>query len=263
MLRKILIILITTTALTLNVNAASDGNLLMKKNDPTEVKDCFEGINRATFAFNQGLDKVVFKPVAQGYRKLPSPIRVGTSNVLDNLSNLITIPNNVLQGDFKEAGTNSARLLVNTTLGILGIFDIAEVLGFPEYVKEDYGQTLGTYGLGHGCYLVLPVLGPTTVRDTAGMFINVMGGDPYYRISVNGNNEYLDGQLYAVTKMLSGIDFRAKNLESLDNLEKNSMDFYASVKSLYLQDRENKIKNNKRGNIEVLYKNNEDWEEID
>ena len=95
MLRKILIILITTTALTLNVNAASDGNLLMKKNDPTEVKDCFEGLNRATFALNEGLDKAIFKPIAKNYRNLPPPIKTGTGNILDNLSNLITIPNNV------------------------------------------------------------------------------------------------------------------------------------------------------------------------
>ena len=218
MIKKVAIILITTLALSVNVNAASDGELLLKKNKPSEVKDCFEGLNRATFALNQGLDKIIFKPIAQGYRKLPSPVREGTSNVLDNLSNLITIPNNVLQGDFKMAGTNSARLVVNSTLGILGIFDIAEFLGFPEYVKEDYGQTLGSWGIGPGCYMVLPVLGPTTVRDTAGMFMNVMGGDPYYNISVNGNNEYLDGELYAATKMLSGIDFRAKNIESIDNL---------------------------------------------
>ena len=184
---------------------------------------------------------------------------MGTSNVLDNLSNLITIPNNVLQGDIKEAGTNSARLVINTTLGILGIFDIAEFLGFPEYEKEDYGQTLGSWGLGHGCYLVLPVLGPSSVRDTAGLFINVMGGDPYYRLSVNGNNEYLDGELYAATKMLTGIDFRAKNLESLDNLEENSMDFYASVKSLYLQDRKQKILNS---NKTTEAQDDNDWDDV-
>ena len=112
-------------------------------------------------------------------------------------------------------------------------------------------------------YIVLPVLGPTTARDTAGMFINVMGGDPYYNISVNGNNEYLDGELFAATKILSGVEFRAVNLESVDNLEKNSVDFYASVRSLYTQDRENKNKNTQRGNIEVIYKDEEDWEEID
>ena len=242
--------------------AGSDGELeLSKKNNST--KDCFEPLNRATFALNQGLDKAFFKPVAKGYRSLPSPIKKGTGNVLNNLSTLITIPNNVLQGDIKLAGINTGRLIVNTTVGILGIFDVASEMGFPSYVKEDYGQTLGTWGVGPGCYLVLPVLGPSTIRDTAGMFINVMGGDPYYNISVNGNNEYLDGELYAATKMLSAVEFRATNIESFDNLEKNSVDFYASVRSVYNQDRENKIKNNQRGSIEVIYKEDEGWEEID
>jgi phospholipid-binding lipoprotein MlaA len=168
-----------------------------------------------------------------------------------------------LQGEFKKAGINSGRLVVNTTLGILGIFDVADKMGFPEYEKEDYGQTFGKWGMGPGCYLVLPVLGPTTIRDTLGSFANVMGGDPYYSLSVNGNNEYLDGKLYAATKTISAIDFRAKNIETLDNLEKNSVDFYASVKSVYLQDRENKIKNIQRGSIEVIYKEDEGWEEID
>ena len=242
--------------------AGSDGELeLSKKNNST--KDCFEPLNRATFALNQGLDKAFFKPVAKGYRSLPSPIKKGTGNVLNNLSTLITIPNNVLQGDLKTAGINTGRLIVNTTIGILGIFDVASEMGFPSYVKEDYGQTLGTWGVGPGCYLVLPVLGPSTIRDTAGMFINVMGGAPYYNISVNGNNEYLDGELYAATKMLSAVEFRATNIDSFDNLEKNSVDFYASVRSVYNQDRENKIKNNQRGSIEVIYKEDEGWEEID
>ena len=98
--------MITTTALTLNVNAASDGELLLKKNNPAEVKECWEGFNRASFALNQGLDKVIFKPVASVYKKIPSPVRVGVSNSLDNLSNLVTIPNNILQGDFALAGVS-------------------------------------------------------------------------------------------------------------------------------------------------------------
>ena len=258
MIRLIKISLISIF-LSVNAFAGSDGSLeLSKKNLST--KDCFEGFNRASFALNQSLDKVIFKPVAVGYRALPAPVRTGTSNVLENLSNLITIPNNVLQGDLISAGINTTRLIVNSTIGILGIIDVADLIGFPEYVKEDYGQTLGKWGLGHGCYLVLPVLGPSTVRDTAGMFVNVMGGDPYYNISVNGNNEYLDGQLYATTKILSGIDFRAKNIEAIDNLEKNSVDFYASVKSLYLQDRERKISNSKDV-IDTM--NDGSWEEID
>jgi phospholipid-binding lipoprotein MlaA len=242
-----------------NVSAGTDGkNNLSKKPKPT--KDCFENLNRATFALNQGLDKVIFKPIAKSYRGLPSSVRTGTNNVIVNLSSLITIPNNILQGEFKTAGANTGRFLVNTTVGILGIFDVAKKIGFSKYEKEDYGQTLGVWGVGAGCYLVLPVLGPSTVRDTAGSFINALGGDPYYNVSTNGNNEYLTTSQFMTTKILTGIDFRAKNLETIDNLEKNSLDFYASVRSLYLQDRQRKIVN-KNATIEVLYEG--DWEELE
>ena len=247
---------------TSNAIAGSDGELQLSEKKKS-TKDCFEKLNRATFSLNQSLDKAILKPVAKGYRSLPTPIKKGTGNVLNNLSNLITIPNNVLQGDFKLAGINTGRLFVNTTIGILGIFDVASDMGFPKYIREDYGQTLGTWGVGPGCYLVLPVLGPSSLRDTTGMFVNVLGGDPYYNISVNGNNEFLDGELFAFTKILSGVEFRATNIESLDNLEKNSVDFYASVRSLYTQDRENKIKNNQRGSIEVIYQDDDGWEEVD
>jgi phospholipid-binding lipoprotein MlaA len=259
---KILKIYFIAILFATNAIAGSDGEIELSKKNKT-TKDCFEPINRASFALNQVLDKAIFKPVAKGYRTLPVPIKKGTGNALNNLSNLITIPNNILQGDLKLAAINTGRLVVNSTIGILGILDVASDMGFTEYVKEDYGQTLGTWGVGPGCYLVLPVLGPSTIRDTAGMFANVMGGDPYYNISVNGNNEYLDGKLYAATKTLSAVEFRASNIESLDNLEKNSVDFYASVRSLYTQDRENKIKNTQRGSIEVIFKEDQDWEEID
>ena len=263
MFRKLTIILISVFVFAYNANAGSDNELGLSKNDPKEIKDCFEKLNRATFAFNQGLDKAIIKPVAKGYRKLPDPIQRGTSNAVKNLSNLITIPNNVLQGDIKLALINTGRLVVNTTVGILGTIDVANKMGFPKYEKEDYGQTLGAWGVGPGCYLVLPVLGPSNLRDTAGSFANIMGGDPWYNASAHGNNEFLSQRIYLTSKALSGIDFRSDNIESLDNLEKNSIDFYASVRSLYTQDRENKIKNNQRGNIEVFYKNEEDWEEID
>ena len=263
MFRKLNIIIISILLLAFNANAASDGELVLKENQPKEIKDCFEKLNRATFKFNQGLDKILIKPIAKGYRNLPDPIQKGTSNAVRNLSNLITIPNNVLQGDVKTAIINTARLAVNTTVGILGTIDVANKMGFPKYEKEDYGQTLGAWGFGPGCYLVLPVLGPSSIRDTAGSFVNVLGGDPWYNTSMHGNNEYLNQNLYLASRALSGIDFRANNIESFENLEKNSIDFYASVRSLYTQDRENKIKNNQRGNIEVLYKDEEDWEEID
>ena len=242
--------------------AGSDGENSLGKNKSEQTKDCFEGINRAVFSFNKGLDNLLIKPIAKGYRHLPSPVRSGTSNVLDNLSSLITIPNNILQGQIKTAGVNTGRFIINTTVGILGIFDVAQKMGFSEYEKEDYGQTLGVWGVGPGCYLVLPVLGPSTIRDTTGSFLNVMGGDPYYNIAIHGNNEYLDKSDYMLTKALTGVDFRAKNIESFENLEKNSMDFYAAVKSLYLQDRQRKIANTKpSATIEILYEG--DWEEIE
>tara|TARA_Y200000002_G_scaffold380442_1_gene391933 strand:- start:371 stop:1171 length:801 start_codon:yes stop_codon:yes gene_type:complete len=264
MYKKFTISLISIFLLSFSAFAASDGELkLSENNQPKKINDCFEKLNKITFSFNQGLDKALIKPLAKSYKKLPEPVQKGTSNAVKNLSSLVTIPNNVLQGDIKTAAINTGRLVVNTTIGLLGIIDVANKMGFPKYVKEDYGQTLGAWGVGPGCYIVLPVLGPSTVRDTLGSFANVMGGDPWYNASMHGNNEFLSEGLYMSSKVLSGIEFRANNIDSLNNLEKNSVDFYASVKSLYLQDRENKIENVNRGNIEVIYKNESDWEEID
>ena len=255
-MKNFLIIFFACLILSFKASAGTDGeNELSKNSKPT--KDCFESLNRATFSLNLGLDKVVFKPVAKVYRFLPSQVRAGTGNALENLSSLITIPNNVLQGDLKKAVINVGRFAINTTVGILGIFDVAKKVNFPEYEKEDYGQTLGAWGVGPGCYLVLPVLGPSTVRDTAGSFINVLGGDPYYNISTHGNNEYLTTSQYMTAKVLKGIDFRAKNLESIDNLKKNSVDFYASIRSLYLQDRRQKIANTSEA-LEIIY--DADWD---
>tara|TARA_B100000787_G_C16168615_1_gene285201 strand:+ start:356 stop:1141 length:786 start_codon:yes stop_codon:yes gene_type:complete len=259
-MKNFLMTLSITLMLTLNVNAGTDGENKLSKKDPGQVKDCFESLNRGTFALNQGLDRLIFKPIAKGYRALPSPVRTGTSNVLVNLSSLITIPNNVLQADFKKAGVNTGRFAINTTVGILGIFDVAKKIGFSKYEKEDYGQTLGAWGVGPGCYLVLPIIGPSTVRDATGSFMNVVGGDPWYNISVHGNNEFLSKSDYVVSKVLTGIDFRAKNLDAIENLEKNSMDFYASVRSLYLQDRQRKIANSDKI---TDTQDDSDWEEIE
>ena len=257
---KKIIIFLSIVLLALNANAASDGELTLKKNEPSEIKDCFENLNRATFAFNQVLDGIVFKPVASAYRVLPIPVKSGVSNSLDNLSNLVTIPNNILQGDLKKAGINSGRFVINTTIGLLGLIDAAELLGLPEYEKEDYGQSLAKLGVGPGCYLVLPVLGPSTVRDTTASLVNVMGGDAWYNITVKNDTQHFSDIDYYSSKVTAGVDFRAKNYDSIENLEKNSLDFYASVKSLYLQDRQQKILNS-NGTIEAM--NDSDWEEIE
>ena len=146
MIKKLSVIFISIFLLAFNANAGSDGELKLSKK-PKKVKDCFENLNRATFAFNQKLDKVIIKPLAESYRDLPDPIQKGTHNFVTNLSSLVTIPNNILQGDIKLAIINTARLAVNSTVGILGTIDVANKMGFPKYEREDYGQTLGAWGL--------------------------------------------------------------------------------------------------------------------
>ena len=259
-MKKLLEIILLVFLLSINANAGSDGQDDLSKNKNGEVKDCFERINRGIFAFNQGFDQIVIEPLAKGYRHLPSPIRAGTSNVLSNLSNVVTIPNNILQGNFKAAGNNTLRFVINTTLGIVGIFDVAGIIGFEKLDKEDYGQTLASWGMGPGCYIVLPVLGPSTARDTVGSLTNYLGGDAWYNITVRNDTHYVSDFDYYASKGLEGVDFRAKNIESFNNLEENSIDFYASIKSLYLQNRKQKILNSKKI---TETQDDSDWEEID
>ena len=257
-----LIIILTFTILSNYSIAGDDGNIKLseRKNGYVEVKDCFEKVNRGIFGFNQVLDKIIFKPLAKGYRMFPQPIRSGTSNVLSNLGNVVTIPNNFLQGKFKDAGINSARLVINSTVGIAGIFDVASYYGLEKRDKEDYGQTFGVWGAGPGCYFVLPVLGPTTVRDSLGSLVNVVGGDAWYNVTVANDTRYFSEADYWASRLGAGVDFRAKNIESFESLEKNSVDLYASVRSLYLQDRYRKI-NNIDESTETL--SDDDWEELE
>jgi len=240
--------------------AGSDGQNELSKNTNGQVKDCFEKVNRGIFAFNQAIDGLIFEPLAQGYRKLPSPIRTGTSNFIGNISTLLTIPNNVLQGSLDIAGKNTLRFLVNSTVGIVGLFDPASAIGLNSYEKEDFGQTLGSWGVGEGCYIVLPVLGPSTARDTLGSLGNYMGGDAWYNVTVRNDTHYFSDFDYYASKGVGGVDFRAKNFDDINNLEENSVDFYASVKSLYLQDRRKRILN---ASGATQTQDDSDWEEID
>ena len=196
-----------------------------------EVKDCFEKINRATFAFNMALDKVLFRPVAAGYRKLPSPVRAGTSNALNNLSNLVTIPNNILQGDFRSAGNNTIRLIINTTIGIVGIFDPANALGFEKLDKEDFGQTLGFWGVPDGPYLVLPFLGPSSFRDGPSMIVD-------YELSPV---EQLHHEERQVLQTLDIVDTRARLLRATKILDTAAKDKYIFIRESYLQKRESQV----------------------
>ena len=259
-MRKITLIFFMSIFFSFAANAGTDGENALSKNKPESVKDCFETVNRGIFSFNQFLDGVIFEPVARGYRYIPSPIRRGTGNAVGNLSNLVTVPNNLLQGNIKEAGVNTLRFAINTTVGILGIFDPAAAMGFEKKEKEDYGQTFGSWGVGPGCYLVLPILGPSTVRDTFGTVATFVGGDPWYNVTTRNDTSYFKESDYYSTRITGGIDYRAKNIESFDSLENNSIDFYASIRSLYLQDRQQKILNSKKITDTM---DDSDWEEIE
>ena len=229
------------------------------------ANECFEKFSRGTLKFNQALDKAIFKPIAKGYRVLPQPIRTGTNNFVSNLRSLLSFSNNVLQGDLKSAGNTAGRFAINTTVGILGIFDPASKMGFEKKAREDFGQTLGVWGTGPGCYFVLPVLGPTTTRDAVGLIGNVFV-DPVYHLTHNSEtdilvgNENLSEHNYYYYRGTDAVDFRSKNIESFESLEENSIDFYASLKSLYLQNRQQRILNSPISNRDS---EDSDWEEID
>ena len=220
------------------------------------AEECFEKTSRAIFKFNMALDDIVLEPIAKGYNKLPSPVKTGTNNFTSNIGTLLSIPNNVLQGNVKQVGHSLGSFAINTTVGILGFLNPAEKLGLKPN-KEDVGQTLGAYGFGPGCYFVLPLLGPTTVRDSFGMLADTFL-DPFAHVTIR-ENEILGASGnsldYYSVKGTSAVDFRASNDKNLENLEKNSIDFYSSLKSIYLQDRENKIKNS--------VKDQDDWGNLD
>ena len=218
-------------------------NLLVVSN-ARSTEECFENTSRAIFKFNMALDDIVLEPLAKGYNKLPSPIKSGTSNFTSNIATLLTIPNNILQGNFKQLGHSVGSFVLNTSVGLLGFFNPAEKIGLKPN-KEDVGQTLGTYGVGTGCYFVLPVLGPTTARDSLGLLADSFL-DPFAHVTIRENELFgvsgSDLDYYSV-KSTGAVDFRAANDRNFESLEKNSIDLYSSLKSIYLQDRENKIKN--------------------
>jgi len=208
------------------------------------AEECFERTSRAIFKFNMAVDDIIIEPLAKGYNKLPAPIRSGTSNFTSNIGTLLSIPNNILQGNFKQLGHSVGSFTINSTLGIFGFLNPAEKMGLKPH-KEDVGQTLGSYGIGTGCYFVLPILGPTTARDSIGLLADTFI-DPFAHVTIRENEIFgasgnaLD---YYSVKATGAVDFRADNDTNFQSLEKNSIDLYSSFKSIYLQNRENKIRN--------------------
>ena len=215
------------------------------------TEECFENISRSIFKFNMVVDDLIVEPIAKGYNKLPEPVKTGTGNFTSNISTLLSIPNNLLQGNFSQLGHSIGSFALNSTVGIFGFFDPASKLGLKPH-KEDVGQTLGSYGFGPGCYYVLPFLGPTTARDSIGLIADTYI-DPFAHVTIRENEIFSisgnDLDYYSV-KGTNVIDFRSDNISNFESLEKNSIDLYSSYKSIYLQNREIKIKNS--GNQKMM-----------
>lgn len=198
-----------------------------------EIHDPFEGTNRAVFAFNNAVDKAVIHPIAKGYNAvLPKPVRTGVDNVLHNLKSPVTFANQALQGDVEGAANVLVRAVVNTLVGVGGIFDVAAAEGIP-YEGEDFGQTLATWGVGHGPYIVVPIIGPSSLRDYVGYAVDSFA-DPlrWYLFNVD-KEEWYYGKV--------GVEYlalRASLVDTLEDLERSSIDYYAATRSAYYQHRE-------------------------
>ena len=202
-----------------------------------EIYDPFEPVNRAIFSFNNVADRVVLEPVAKGYKKLPSPIQSGISNFLSNLRAPLVVVNQLLQGQGENAIQSSGRFIINSTVGLLGIIDVAEKIGIEEK-EEDFGQTLATWGVGDGFYIVLPLFGPSNIRDTSGMLITMVT-DPINAYAVSEGEAWLVPMRTAA----NAVDQRSMIIDEVNALRDNSVDYYAAVRSSYYQNRKAAIAN--------------------
>ena len=202
-----------------------------------EIYDPLEGINRAVFGFNNVADRIILEPVAKGYKKLPTPIQSGLGNFIKNLKLPLVAVNQLLQGQGKNAVESTGRFFVNSTIGIFGLIDVADNIGL-EQKEEDFGQTLATWGVGDGFYVVLPLFGPSNLRDTAGMVMTMMT-DPVNAYATS------QGEAWAipVRTAVNAVDQRSKIIDEVNALRDNSVDYYAAVRSSYYQNRKAAIMN--------------------
>lgn len=219
--------------------AAPPASAQESENDPLEP------VNRAVFQFNQVVDGLVIEPAARIYRMVfPQIVRDSVGNVVANLSAPVVLANDLLQGDLERAELTLGRFMLNTTLGLGGIIDIGDKVGMPERHWEDFGQTLAVWGVGSGPYLVLPILGPSNPRDAVGRGVDFLF-DPYALLAPT---EATLGRSAA-----SGLEFREANIETLEELERSSLDLYASVRTLYRQMRAAAIRQGEPAPLEDIY----------
>lgn len=198
----------------------------------TEINDPIEPVNRAVFKFNDVLDMVLIEPAAKVYKAvLPDFVRDGLRNFVRNLDSPVIAANQLLQGKVGAAGKTTARFAINTTAGVAGLVDVASAQGL-NFEDADFGQTMGVWGVGQGCYLVLPVVGPSSARDGLGMLADSYAS-PVRIISHNTDNDWF----YYSDVAIGALDTRSRLINAVDDLRKNSLDYYAAVRSAYAQKR--------------------------
>lgn len=212
-----------------------------------EVNDPIEPINRVIFEVNRGLDALILKPAATFYgAMMPPAIQTAVGNFLGNLSSPMVLLNDMLQGDLDRAGTTVARFIINTTVGIVGLFDPATDMGFPDH-SEDFGQTLGVWGMDEGPYIMLPIFGPSNPRDVIGRVADYFT-DPVNQWSLNTDRRWVPTSRSGS----SMVHWRATYMEEADDLERTSVDYYAAVRSLYRQQRRDQIRNGMPNSMPVI-----------
>jgi phospholipid-binding lipoprotein MlaA len=216
-------------------NADAGGGIL----EEADNSDPLESVNSAVFEFNDAADRFVFRPLAVAYRDVvPDPAQRGIHNALDNLRAPIVFANDLLQGDLDSAGVTLSRFIVNSTIGLLGMFDVADDWGLPRH-DQDFGLTFASWNIGAGPYLVLPILGPSNPRDASGLLAEFFS-DPFSIIASDNDADYLNYTRYGLT----ALDQRSRVIDDLDTLRKTSLDYYAAIRSLYQQRRAQQIRTN-------------------
>ncbi len=235
---------LTILSTALLVSACANTGINANPSD-MQISDPYEDMNRKVFAFNVGADKYVIHPIVDGYRAVaPKPARKAVSNILRNLRTPVDLANQLLQLDFEGAGTTLTRAAINTTVGVGGIFDVAEHEGI-KYEFEDFGQTLAVWGVPHGPYFMLPLIGPSSMRDYTG-YIGDSFMDPMRFYAYNTNNDYIYYTKFGVNYLTIRESLKDVQLD----LQKNSIDYYAALRSIYYQKRNTLVKDLSPENIQ-------------
>lgn len=235
--------LLAASTLVISVSSCAPSSKVAGSDEEVSSEfDPLEGFNRVMHSINYTLDGLLFRPIASIYRGVvPEVVRHSVSNFLANLDQPVVFVNSVLQGDLNNAGNTIGKFVINTTVGVAGLFDVASEVGVHNR-NEDFGQTLGSWGVGPGPYIVLPVLGPSDARDLLGKGVDYVI-DP---LTTPWNN-WLNNEWQVARAVAVGIDFRARNYTIINNTYDNSVDSYSAFRSMYLQHRAAVIRNETGG----------------